>query len=267
MYKKKYKKASLRIAKRSKLKKISSLSLKIGAPIAVIIGMIFLLRADFLQVRNLAVLGADTVPQGNIKTAIQNYISGNKFFVIPKSDIFFINKNGLATALLAQFPRLQSVEINKQFFDKGLEIAVAERSADFLWCSVSSQCYFMNKSGLVFEKSNNNSDKIIFTGVLSGNPIMKNFVSGVEMQNYIKLIEVFANAHFQITSINVEAGDKTVVKINAGDIIFNPEDGDLTSAAQNAILLINQIIGKAPSAKFNYIDTRFGNKMFYKLTN
>jgi hypothetical protein len=268
MYKTKYKKASSRIAKRGRVRKIFSSSLKIGLPVAMIIGAILFFRADFLKVKNLAVLGAQVVPQENIKSAVSNYISGNKFLVIPKSDIFFINKAGLAAALMAQFPRIEKVNINKQFFDRGIELKVVERSADFLWCSESSECYFMEKNGLVFEKilgTGIAQDKIIFRGILTGDPVMKKFVTSEQMQYYIKLIGVFENAQFKITAINVEAVDKVVVKTNIGDIIFNPEDGDLTAAAQNAILLINEMKSKNPNVHFNYIDIRFGNKMFYKL--
>jgi cell division septal protein FtsQ len=239
--------------------------LKIGAPVAVIVGIIFLLRADFLQVKNLAVIGTQEVSQTQIKIAVQNYLAGNKFFVIPKSNIFFINKNQLAGVLLSDFTRIEKVNINKQFFDKGIEFNISERSSDFLWCN--SECYFMTKNGLVFQSQPTlaSRDKIIFTGILQGDPLMKNFATSEQMQKYLKFIDAFKNAQIEIISINVESEDKATVKTNIGDIIFNPQDSDIVISAQNAIVLVNNLKAKNPSIRFNYIDTRFGNKMFYKL--
>jgi hypothetical protein len=85
------------------------------------------------------------------------------------------------------------------------------------------------------------------------------------MQNYSSFIESFKNAGFQITSINIESTDKATAKSNTGDIIFSPDETDLSTVAKNIILLINDIKHKTPSAQFNYIDARFGNKIFYKL--
>jgi cell division septal protein FtsQ len=270
MYKSKFQKLSLRIAKRRKIREGFGLFLKIGAPVAVIIGVILLLRANFLQVKNLAVIGVREVSAEQVKADVANYIAGNKFLVIPKSNIFFVNKDQLASVMLKDFTRIEKVDINKQFFDKGIEFTISERTADFLWClSAQAGCYFMTKSGLVFASSAEAlaeaENKVKFYGVLQDNPIMKSFATPEQMQKYINFIGVFQNSKFEISSINVESEDKATAKTNIGDIIFSPQDSDLSLSAQNAILLIKEIITKSPSAKFNYIDTRFGNKMFYKL--
>lgn len=260
-----YKKASSRITRRNKVRSFLGLFLKIGLSVAILVGLVFLLRADFLRIKDFKILGAETIQAENIKNVASNFISGNKLFVIPKSDIFLLNKEKMATALLAAFPGVEKVEINKQFFSKQIELKITERKSDFLWCSLQEECFSMTKNGLVFEKSENTGDKIIFRGVLDNNPLMKNFATEVEMQNYLKLIDVLKNADIKTSAVNIESSDKGVNKTNIGDVIFNPEETDLSSAAQNGVLLINNIKSKNPSAHFQYIDIRFGNKIFYKL--
>jgi hypothetical protein len=289
MHNSRYKKASSRIAKRHKIRRYAGIFLKIGLPIAFLVGIIFLLRADFLQVKNFEIIGAETVPSQNIKNTAATLIAGNQFFLIPKSNILLLNKEKLATALLADFPRIEKVNVSKQFFGESVKLSLTERKEDFLWCSLQDlpaqvgECFFMTKSGLVFEKSDfpsltlattsnsakttldKSTDKIIFSGVLEGNPLMKNFATAEKMQNYLNLINTFKNAKIVVTNVNIESSDKATAKTDVGDIIFDPEGADLPTAAQNAVLLINQIRIKTPSARFQYIDTRFGNKMFYKL--
>jgi hypothetical protein len=265
MHKSRYKKASSRIAKRSRIKRNFGLFLKIGLPIALLIGLIFLLRADFLQVKSFEVVGAETVQPTEIKNVATNFISGNNLFFIPKSNILFLNKQKLTALLLSNFKRLEKVEVNKKYLSKSVQLNVTERKADFVWCSPSSECFLMTKDGLVFEKSGETGGKLIFTGLLEGDPLMKNFATSPKIQNYLKLVEIFKEGSIEVISINIESSDKAVAKTSIGDVIFNPEEIDLSLVAQNAILLINEVKGKNPSAKFNYIDARFDNKFFYKL--
>jgi len=265
--KRRYDKASSRIAKRQKFRRYASLFLKISLPVIFLAGLVFVLRADFLQIKDFTVLGTETLSSKNIKDIASNFISGNDFFVIPRSDILFLNKNELSAVLLSNFPRLEKIEINKQFFSKQIELKVTERKTDFLWCSEQDICFSMNKDGLVFESYSapDLRDLIIFRGVLIGDPLMKNFATSEQMKNYLNFIEIFKSANFDISDINIESDDKAVARTKIGDVIFNPADKDLSMVAQNVILLINEVRGKNPSVFFQYIDARFDNKIFYKL--
>ncbi len=270
MYKNKYKRASTRIAKRNQIKRQIGIFFKIGLPVALLVGLIFLLRAEFLQVRNLEVLESKIIPADNIKNTASNFISGNKFLLIPKSNILLLNKKKLTNILLNQFTRLERVEINKQIFSKTIKITAIERSPDFLWCSETDECFFMTQNGFIFEKTlegQASSSKIIFGGILKGesSPLLKNFATPERMQNYLELIEVFKRESFEIYSVNIESSDKAIAKTNIGDVFFSPEGDDLSLVAENIILLFNKVKNENPSAQFNYIDARFGNKFYYKL--
>jgi hypothetical protein len=279
MYSRKYKKASSIIARRNKMRKFLGLSLKIGVPIIFLVGIVFLLRADFLQIKYFEVTGTESIISKNIKNIASDFISGNKFFIIPKSNIFFLNKEELASIVLVNIGRIENINVNKNFFSSSVDLTIKERQADYLWCSKMDECFFMTQDGLIFEKAGFTSsdfltssvnwaepkNKLIFESNLEGNPLMKNFDTVKRMQNYLKLVSVFKNAGFEIISINIESEDKATAKSSIGDIIFSSQESDLSVAAQNAILLINETRRKNPSARFNYIDTRFDNKMFYKL--
>lgn len=260
-----YKKASLKIAKRRRARKYLSIFLRTAFLVSIFALGVVLVRADFLQVKNFEVLGAETILAEDLKNIALSWTSGNQFFLIPKSNIILLNKNNLANVLVSKFSKVEKVEVNKQFFSQKIELKVTERKGEFLWCSAQDGCFNMTKDGLVFERTENKNGRIVFGGILDGNPLMKNFASAEEMQNYLNLIKTFKNAGFDVSSINIELADRAVAGLNIGDIIFNPEEKDLISVAENTILLINNIKSKNPSARFQYIDARFGNKIFYKL--
>ncbi len=279
MYKSRYNKASSRIAKRNRTRENFGLFLKIGLPIVFIVCLILLFRADFLQVKSFEVFNAQTLSQNDLKDTATGFISGNRFFVLPKSNIFFVNKEKLSALFLEQFPRIEKIDINKQFFSNYIKFTVTERGADYLWCSTSGECFFMSKNGLIFEKAPFSESEylissaswlepknhFIFKGILMDDPIMKNFVSPDKMQTYEKFVELFKNAGIKIMSIDIESFDKAVAKSDIGDIFFTSEEVDFSEPVKNAVLLINEERAKNSNVKFQYIDTRFGNKMFYKL--
>ncbi len=268
MYKSKYKKASARIARRSKIKTYFNIFVRIAVPVGILLILIFIARADFLQVQNFEVLGAETVNQEQVNQVASSFIAGQRFLVIPKSNILFLDEDKLASTLLSDFTRFEKVDIDKKFLSKRVELKITERQPEFLWCSGDNTCFLMSSDGLVFDsvgQSLEKREKIIFQGVLEGNPVLQNFATAERMQNYAKLIEVFKNNKISISAINIESEDKATADTNIGSIIFSPGEADLSTTAQNAVLLINEVRTKNPSARFQYIDARFGNKMFYKL--
>src|SRR3989344_1676487 len=267
MHNTRYKKASSRISRRSEVRRFLSLFFKIGIPITFLVCLIFLLRADFLQVKTFEILGAEVIQVAEIENTALNFTLGNQFFLIPKSNLFFLNKEKLASVLLSKFGRLEEVSVNKHFLSKNIELKIVERKDDFFWCLIQTECFLMSKDGLVFESYSAEATrgKVIFGGILDGDPLMKNFATPEKMQNYSNLIRVFKEAGFEVSSINIESSDKAVAKIEIVDIIFNPEDENLSLTAENVVLLINELKSKNSSTTFNYIDARFNNKIFYKL--
>lgn len=265
MIDRRYKKASSRIVKRRKLRGYLSLLIRLSFPFAILILSLFFLKSDFIQIKSFEILGAETISSQDVETYAKDFVSGNRFILIPKTNILFLNKEKLATALLSQFSRLEKVDVDKNFFSKKIELNLVERKSDFLWCSFSGECFSMNKNGLVFEKEEKNADKLIFQGIIEGNPLMKNFASAVKIQNYLKFVDILKNAGFETILIKIESADKAIAKTDIGEIIFNPSDENLSEIAQNIILLIDETKNKVPAAEFQYIDARFGNKMFYKL--
>lgn len=228
-------------------------------PVFLLVSMILLLRADFLQIKSVEVTGNVSIQKEEVEKLVLEEISGQYFFVFPKSNYFFVKKEKLVQKILGDLSRTESVKINKNF-NGILEISIKERQGDFVWCSTADNqtCYLMSKDGSVFVEAQPEEilAKIIFRGDLT----TKNSI----FSNYLKAIDILQNAKFEVYEVDVELGDKAVFKTDIGDIFLNPEE-DLSISTPNAVILINEVRTKNPSAYFNYIDARFGNKVFYKL--
>lgn len=225
-----------------------------------------LLRADFLQIKEVKVEGNLLVSKEAVEKVARGELVGPYFFVIPKSNYLFVKKDKITAKLLNEFSRLETVEVNKKI-NGTLEIKLTERQGDFVWCQGGEgACYSMNQNGLAFVEIGREeiNGKIIFKNSLEEAGLLKSFAGEGRMQNYLKAIKILGDAHFEIIEINLVLSDKVIFKTNVGEIFLNPEE-DLSQTAENAVILINEVKTKTPSALFEYIDARFGNKVFYKL--
>lgn len=269
MYVKRHKGASSRIAKRQKVKKYATTIFKSALGLFLLVGTILLARADFLQINDFEIVGAKNISSDGIKNVAASFVAGNKFLLIPKSNILVLDEASLVQTLTKEFTRLGKVEVDKKLFGRRVEVRVEERGAEYLWCSPTDECFFMSDDGLLFEKVSEEkafeaAGKVVFRGVLSNDPLLQYFASLERMRNYTDFMETLAKNNINITSIDVPLPDKAVAETEIGQIIFNPEEADLGSVAFNIILLIEDLKTKNPATQFEYIDARFGNKVFYK---
>lgn len=258
-------KASDRIKKRNDVRKNVTRGLKVLVILIVLIAPVFVLRADFLQIKDIKILGGEIGGESPIKSVVQNFLQGKALLLLPKSNLLLLDEEDLAGAILSEFSDIEEVDINKRF-DKTLEISIKERKSDFLWCGSNNECFDMTKAGLVFNKTMGLGEgKVIFKGRIEGDPIMKKFATTEEMEVYTKLLSWITKAGLKVFSLNVESEDKVVVETDIGEVFFSGEDKDIQESAESAILLIKDQRSKNPSVRFEYIDARFGAKLFYKV--
>lgn len=267
MYSKsRYTKASSRIKRRSYIQNLLQLSLWLGLPVGFLLAAIFIARADFLQIKNVEVLGNVDLSKESIIASALMGTEGSYFGILPMTNYFFIKKEKLTTRLMQDFPELENIEINKNL-NGVLKIVVKERQGEFIWCSIGmGDCYLMNKVGLAFSLATKEeiNNKIIFKNNLKEVALLSNFSSSVGFQNYLKSIDILTNNKIEVYEIILDSSQKIIFKTNIGEIFLNSEE-DFVSTLTNATALIYEIQTKNPSALFEYIDARFGNKVFYKL--
>lgn len=259
-----YKKASTRIGRRRKLKHIFFISVKIGLPLIFLISIIFLLRSDFLQIEQVSVVGNKEVLPEEVVVVTESFMSQKRFLFVPNTNYLFLSKDNLEKIILDSFPRIESVDITKKL-NNILEIEINERVGDFIWCTRENECYLMSKNGLIFSKADQIDllGKIIFKGNVSSDPILKYYSEEGLMNKFLGVIDYFKNLPFDLVSLELEASNKLTLSTGVGLIILNPEE-DLESQLQNAVVLISELRSEE-DVSFEYVDSRFGNKMYYKI--
>ncbi len=254
------------------------------AALALIL-IVFLVEAPWLRVQTVAVSGNKVVPTSEIVALVESLTAGRYFYLIPKNHILWYPTESVRAGLLSVIPRLHNVSVYRQGFT-AVEVAVEERSPLALWCVGESRdkCFFIDQAGLVYAPAPWFSSALFFEVRATSAPA----VLPAEPVPAIHLLKLarFAEAGQALlgSSTSTATRFESAELLPAGDAAFTVRqygigaplswqlrlnlDQDLLIAGRNlASVWHSNAFQKEFGAKrgrLEYIDIRFGNKVFYK---
>ncbi len=112
-----------------------------------ITGISFLSKQPSLRVQSISVEGTKTLTKDALTQAVHDNIDGSYLSIFPKNFIFFIHKNQIEKYLVARYPRIKNITIERNKTE--LRVLLEERTAAYLWCgsepfsetSLNQPCY------------------------------------------------------------------------------------------------------------------------------
>ncbi len=252
----------------------------------LLIGFIFLFswlsQLPSLQIENIEVSGNLTVSKDEIIGLIKRETSAKYFMLFSKNSIFLYPKKPITAKLEDNFKKIETAEITSEGFKK-IMVKIVEREADSLWCSGSKDaennkdensrnCYFMDKEGMVFSAAPKFSGNVFmrYYGLLDDvDPIGKVYLPVAKFKEITSFINSLKN--LGLVSVMFLAETKNDYEINLEDgsrIIFDDKQ-PLDKTLGNLESILGEIgLVKSPGTgspiNLNYVDLRFGNKVFYK---
>jgi len=246
-----------------------------------IIAFVFsgLLYLPFFKISAVVIEGAVAVPENELRAAVEEGLNRRYFGLIPAGTVFSYPAREIESGLLKLFPRLETANLFVRGFSS-LSLKVVERQPAALWCDGawesdglgSGECYFLDADGFAFETA----------PVFSGNPYLR-YVTGTTTAApsvgsrflppaAFRELQFFAES---VRRLDLEpltvflsgGGDAEMTVSGAAKIIFSLSEG-LNETLGNLTVLLNSggVLDKMgkPPLRFDYIDLRFGNKIFYK---
>ncbi len=255
---------SSKIGKRNKRRQTFKLAILFILPFVFGAGLIFALRLNVFQIQNVVVEGAVSLNEEQIKLLATDFISGAYLGLVPRTNILLADTNELEQSIKNNFGKVDNVKISRSA-DGNLKIKIKEKMARAIWCK-DTDCFLVDGDGFVYARAleSEKSQKVVFAGSLSGDPIGRQLVLRSEMEGYFGLIDRLQTAGIETRVVMLESGDKSVLQTSLCDIVVLPGGAGEKETADNILLLIESELQKNNSVKFEYIDARFNNKMFYK---
>lgn len=264
--------------KREKRRKFLLWLLGVGCIIGLII---FLARLPRLQITTVTVLGNEVLATKDIEDEVRATLSGNYFFVFPKTNALLYPKNTLRKDLLKKFPRLKTLEINHPSLEE-LVIGITERRSIYLWCGPTllseekKSCYYTDEKGYIFSKSPYFSGEVYFKFYGAKVPLDENnplTESIADLELFSKLL-TFKDSLTQIglnpyALILSETESKFLVTINDTTtriILSDKNDFGRVFTTLSSALTVEPLASalKEGGTPIDYIDLRYANKVYFK---
>lgn len=267
--------------RKNKHKEIKTKAILICAGVIVILICLVLITRDRrVNINTVEVTGNKVIDASQVEEVIKEEISGNYLWVIPKSNFLFYPKDAVLSRLQSEFERFENISV-KIKNPETLAVNLAEREPEFTWCGQipvgeKETCYFMDEKGYIFDQAPYFSGNIYFKfygdkDINIDDPKGAHFLPG-KWDSLVAFIKTLRGIDMNPTELHLKEDEVTIKLIAAGngnvpEVIFKLDD-DYAKIIENleAVMTSEPMLTKFKSnyGTLEYIDLRFGNKVYYK---
>lgn len=222
-------------------------------------------RVSALTINEVTVVGGETVGHEEIERIAREKISGTYLKIIPRAFAFTYPQEEVSAAISA-VPRVKDVRVIRHG-GTSLYIEFSEHTPQALWCAAEdmNNCYFFDDSGYAFSKA---------PGLIGGSFLRVTAIgkqpqehtapfSEEEYRRLIELRDKFAAAKWFVSRADIDtAGDAFLTIVEGGEFkVALKQPADETVSNLLTVLGSQQFAHIKPG-NFEYIDLRFGSKVF-----
>jgi cell division septal protein FtsQ len=260
--------APLRVRRRRKRLLIASLVLLvIGAILYAIHWASYLPQ---YSIQDIQVSGTVSLSQDDIRDRIQKFFDAKNHLISPRS-VFWHDEKGIERMLESDILHIADARVSHtNLLSTSLTVAIDERVPFAQWCPESGSCYVIDRTGFIFAlydaSSTTLGESVVFSGGVSDpdNPLGHS-VSSARFPSLQSLVDALGQAGYAVAHADIDKN---------GDLGFTTQEGFTIYAASGAeplalvrdlklVLDSDTLQGKTPDLE--YVDLRFGNRVFYKL--
>ena len=241
--------------------------------LALMGGVVGLSYLSALRVQHITIVGLSSVNESLVEASVQDALDGGYWHLIPKNNIFVYPKGAIERGLLAQFPIFSSVVAHAQGLT-ALTVTVTERQPAALWCgsfaTSTAPCLTLDESGTAYTIAPDFSASVYrrYTGPLATTTLPRQFLTPEKFRALSALADAIASkaASSTLDTISIDASGEVHMQFASGFTLMFILSGDGADVAQRfALALTADPFNKHPLSDFEYLDLRFGDKLYYKL--
>lgn len=217
-------------------------------------------------IKDVSVTGVQKLPADALAASIGGVINSEDSWIFSRKNMFLYPRAAIKETLAAEFPRIKNVSVARQsLLAQAVVVTIKEREPFAKWCSMD--CLVMDASGFIFATSSDETPKTSYTfqgGLLPNTDIIgQTFLRG-RLAEIITLLDSLAAAGFAPQGISIETDRDFTITLEKGPELrasFESDPSDIIRNLQTA-LEADGMKEKFPSLQ--YIDLRFGNRVYYK---
>lgn len=275
--------------------------LKLSLIIIVLLCLVFSVSKIFgierINITQFKISGNEVVSSESVQDEVTEIMSGNYLKLFSKSNFLIYPKQDIEETLLTIFPRFNEVDLNVDNFNI-LKIDVVERNPYVLFCEkglfenekissinviseetdesiaeetvkLKERCLFVDNTGFVFDKAPNFPKEIFFkyyVGMAGEESLGKFAFEGEKFKELDSFIQFLNGLGLSPYKLEIEKENYEIYFAENSRLIFEI-DQDIKEVTTNLQSVLNMEDFEEEGSLWNieYIDLRFGNKVFYKI--
>lgn len=229
------------------------------------------------NVSGITISGAKDMKEEVIKRSLDAVLDDGSYRILSRRNIFLYPRAQLEETITASFPLVKSARITRSsFLTTTIAVTIEEREPFARWCTADdTRCYFMDESGFVYtpvpESAGTSTPQTmpgtlyVFKGDIdsSAEPVGQWFVQA-HLPGLLSLLKFVGQAGFTALGAEVD-GQDIVVPLKEGFLLKASFGADANMLAKNLELVLSSDVLKGKSDSLEYVDLRFGNRVYYKL--
>lgn len=287
---------SSRLREKKKKQKKIKLILTISIFIFAFSLIVYIFNAEFLRLDQIVVDEVKYSNRNEIELKIKEQLEGRYLGIFSKSNALIFSRSRISREIKNNFPSIKSVNVNLRGLST-VEIKLEEYESTALWCdtpvtpartlshdengeekisvipqTVSSlsgtNCFYMNDSGVIFAKAEYDSNpEIIKTfGKITSDPLRQEFTDKKTFENLLEFTKLLRRLNIVADEIWTTNGEVYAFVTKEKVKIYTDSKTSSDKIFDNLETVIERdAINKAQFSNIDYIDLRFGNRVFYKL--
>ncbi len=242
--------------------------------IAALAALAWIASLQSLAIQKVIVVGNANITSTEVQN-IANEILDKKYLgIFSKRNAFIYPKGQITNTLSEVYPRIEDIVVDAEGFDI-LNIKIKERSAVATWCA-AVECYLVDDRGYIFAKVVEESggasqagqvSQVILRGgdqFVGSEPIGKHIFNEKLYTDIRNTIDELEKDGLKVQEAHVFSRDEIVFSLEGnGKLIFSDRKPFDVSLENLRSSLKSEVF--AGGKQFEYIDVRFGNKVFYKM--
>jgi len=224
----------------------------------------YVTRLPALTIQTVEISGGETIASNLVETLVETELEGDYMRLVPKRFSFLYPKQAIID-IVKKINRVKDLQVERTSRTV-IEVTFSEYHPDALWCNGGIEdCVFIDANGYAFAVAPSLSGgSFLRIDKLGVEPVTS--VQAFDTSSYLKVKELVTlledNAWF-VSSVAIDvAGDAFLTLTEGGELKVTLED-PAEQIVENlfTVLSSKEFVDIGPG-EFEYIDLRFGNKVF-----
>ena len=222
-------------------------------------------RVDSLTITNVEVTGGETIDHKAVRRLIETELEGEYAGFIPRRFAWFYPHDDIKNAV-AQVKRIDSIEVAR-VDGRTVQVTFDEFLPYALWCAsvTENTCVFLDETGYAYAQAPDlNGGSFLRYVHLSDEPTVgQNVVATEDFALLTQLTELLAQAGWIVSHVEIDSvRDAFLHIVGGGEFKVTLTQPPSETVENLMVVLTSPDFEDIQPGTFQYIDLRFGNKVF-----